>query len=105
MSRRIQIFADGQYYPMPISKGDVISFAYLPNGRMTHAGQEKQVPHATLNQESGRVITASYQMVVGLFHKHIKTYTCPVLRRVTGASNGVETYRIDEHIAQLNFEK
>lgn len=103
MTSQIQVFADGQYYPLSIGKGMAVSFVYLPNGAQTRAGQEKHVPHATINQESGRVITASYQEIVGVFRKHIKTFTCPVFRRVAGGLGGLETYRVDEHIAQLEF--
>lgn len=104
MGTPIQIFADGRYFPVTISKGCIVSFSYLPNGKATRAGHEKRVPYAILNQDSGRVITATYQEMVGLFHKHIKTYTCPVLRRLPGRQSGMETYRIDDYIAQLDFK-
>lgn len=99
----IRIYADNNWFDTDIHKGQQIAFTYLPQGRNTRQGKEQPVPKATLLNEDGRAISASYETVAGLFRKKVVQRTCTILHRVHTRKGETPAYRVADYVAGLNI--
>lgn len=99
--RTINIYTNNRTIPTVIEKGMTVSFDFYPNGQYTKPDKIQHVSSATLDNEEGRVITATYKRLGGLFGKQLVDQRVIVLRRLL--MSGKDTYKVDQFVGMVDF--